>query len=124
MPGGRPLGWSYQSERTEVGTRRNSMLFQVTHQHTEETCPGVFPERLEQYGRWWNELKNTAGVKVIGGYVSPMDHTFHITIDADDGAVLLRALGPLNAIGTGHTVPVVSLDQSMPMAEAGAFRPR
>jgi len=100
------------------------MLFQVTHKHSEQNCPGVFPDKLETYGRWWNEIKNTPGLKVLSGYVSPMDHTFYITVEADDNAVLARALGPLNAIGSGFTTPVITLDAAIPMADQGAFRPR
>ncbi len=67
-------------------------------------------------------MKRTPGVKVLAGYVSPMDHTFHITVEADDYPTLARALGPLNTYGTGHTSPVLTLDQTLPMAEDGAFR--
>ncbi len=42
--------------------------------------------------------------------------------EADDYPTLARALGPLNAIDTGHTSPILALDQAFPMAEAGAFR--
>jgi hypothetical protein len=98
------------------------MLFQVTHTHNEETCPGVFPDKLKTFGEWWQGLKDNPDLKVLGGYVSPMDHVFHITIEADDFAVVARALGPLNTIGSGHTTPVLTLDQAMPIAESGGFR--
>jgi hypothetical protein len=51
-----------------------------------------------------------------------MDHTFHITIEATDYGPVARAMGGLNAIGSGHTVPVITLDQAFPMADEGAFR--
>ena len=51
-----------------------------------------------------------------------MDHTFHITVEADDYPTLARALGALNTYGTGRTSPVLTLDQAMPMIETGAFR--
>ena len=98
------------------------MLFQITHTHTNEGCPAQSPEQLNRFSEWWQSLKTTAGVKVVAGYVSPMDHTFHITVEADDYATLARALGPLNTIGAGHTSPVLTLDQTFSMAEAGAFR--
>ena len=98
------------------------MLFQVTHTHTNESCPAQSPEQIKHLGEWWQTLKNTPGVKVLAGYVSPMDHSFHITVEADDYATLARALGPLNTIGAGRTSPVLALDQAFPMAEAGAFR--
>jgi hypothetical protein len=100
------------------------MFFQVIHSHSEETCPGVFPDKLATFGAWWNEMKNTPGVKVLGGFVSPIEHNFYITLEADDFGMVARALGPLNTIGTGSITPVVTLDQAIPMADAGAFRPR
>ena len=98
------------------------MLFQVIHSHTSETCPGRSSEAAKRSGDWWQALKKTPGVKVLAGTVSPLDHTFYITVEADDYPTLARALGPLVSIGTGHVSPVLTLDQSFPMAEAGAFR--
>ena len=98
------------------------MLFQVVHSHTIEKCPAQSPEAAKRSGEWWQALKKTPGVKVLAGTVSPLDHTFYITVEADDYPTLARALGPLVSIGTGHVSPVLTLDQSFPMAEAGAFR--
>jgi hypothetical protein len=100
------------------------MLFQVTHTHASEQCPGAKAELTPVYNNWWQSMKATSGVKVLSGYVSPMDHVFYITVEADDYPTLARALGPLNAIGQGHTSPVLTLDQAFPMAEDSAFRPR
>jgi len=98
------------------------MLFQVVHTHTNESCPGQSSEQAKRFGEWWQSLKKTSGVKVVSGYVSPMDHTFYITVEADDYPTLARALGALNTYGTGRTSPVLMLDQTLPMIEAGAFR--
>ncbi len=98
------------------------MLFQVVHTHTNETCPGQSPERAKELGAWWQALKKASGVRLLAAYVAPMDHTFYITVEADDYTTLARALGPLNTYGTGRTIPVLSLDQTLPMVEAGAFR--
>ena len=98
------------------------MLFQVTHEHTSETCPGTKPELLQSMSQWWDALKKNPDVKVLSGYVSPTDHVFHITLEASDNGALARAIGPLNAIGSGHVSPVVTLDQAIPLADAGAFR--
>jgi hypothetical protein len=98
------------------------MLFQITHVHTNETCPGVVEEIGERIGDWWHGLKDNADVKVLAGYVSPMNHTLHITVEAADYGAVARAFGPLNAIGAGETTPVVTLDQAMPMADEGVFR--
>jgi hypothetical protein len=99
------------------------LLFQVTHTHDEDTCPGVHSDKLKTFGDWWQALKTNANVKVLGGYVSPMEHIFHITLEADDFGTVARALGPLNSIGSGRICPVLTLDQALPLAESGAFRP-
>ena len=98
------------------------MLFQVVHTHTHETCPAQSPEQVKRIGEWWQTLKKTPGVKVLAGYVSPIEHIYYITVEADDYSTLARALGTLNTYGTGRTRPVLTLDQALPMAEAGAFR--
>ena len=98
------------------------MLFQVVHTHTNESCPGQSSEQAKQLGEWWQSLKKAAGVKVVAEYVSPMDHTFYITVEADDYPALAKALGPLNTYGAGHTSPVLTLDQALPMVESGFFR--
>jgi hypothetical protein len=98
------------------------MLFEVVHTHTVETCPAGSPEQTKVAGKWWQTLKKTSGVKVLAGYVSPIDHVFYINVEADDYPTLARALGPLLSFGTGRIIPVLTLDQAFPMAEAGALR--
>ena len=98
------------------------MLFQVVHTHTTEECPARSLEQTKPMSAWWQALKKTPGVKVVGGNVSPLDHTFYISVEADDYATLARALGPLVSIGTGRVIPFLALDQAFPLAETGAFR--
>lgn len=98
------------------------MLFQIVHTHTNESCPGQSAEQAKHFGAWWQSFKKATGVKVLEGYVSPIEHTFFITAEADDFATLARALGPLNSYGAGRISPILTLDQTLPMVEAGAFR--
>jgi len=98
------------------------MLFQIVHTHSLDKCPAQYPEQAKRLSTWWQSLKKTSGIKVLSGYVTPNDHTFYITVEADDYPTLARALGPLVGIGTGHISPALSLDQAAPMAEAGEFR--
>lgn len=98
------------------------MLFQIVHTHTNETCPGQSAEQAKRLGEWWQSVKKASGVKVLSAYVSPMDHTFYITVEADDYPSLARAFGALNTYGAGRTSPILTLDQTLPMAEAGSFR--
>jgi hypothetical protein len=98
------------------------MLYQIVHTHTHETCPARSTEETKRIANWWQSLKKTPGVKVLAGYVSPIDHIYYITVETDDYPALARALGALNTYGTGHIIPVLTLDQAVPMAESGAFR--
>jgi hypothetical protein len=98
------------------------MLFQVIHTHTGQMCPAQSPEATKHASEWWQNMKKTPGVKVLAGNVSPLDHTYYLTVEADDYPTLARALGPLVGIGTGNVIPVLTLDQAFTMAEAGAFR--
>lgn len=98
------------------------MLFQVIHSHTSQMCPAQSPEATKHAIEWWQAMKKTPGVKVLAGTVSPLDHIYYITVEADDYPTLARALGPLVGVGTGHISPVLTLDQAFPMAETGVFR--
>ena len=98
------------------------MIFQVVHSHTLETCPARSSEATKVSNDWWQALKRSQGVKVLSGTVSPLNHTFYITLEADDYTTLARALGPLVSMGTGSITPVLTLDQAFPLAESGAFR--
>jgi hypothetical protein len=97
------------------------MLFHMIHTHTVENCPARSLEQVKPISAWWQAMKKTPGVKVLAGFVSPLDHTFYITVEADDYATLARALGPLVSIGTGRIIPVMTLDQTFPLAETGVF---
>ena len=98
------------------------MLYQVIHSHTNADCPAQSAEKAKLSREWWQSLKKTNGVRVVGGYVSPLDHTFYITVEADDYLTLSKAMGSLLSLGTGHVVPILTLDETFPMVEAGAFR--
>jgi hypothetical protein len=97
-------------------------LYQVVHVHNNESCPDRSTEQAKRFSEWWQLFKSTPGVKVLAGYVAPMEHTFHITVESDDYPTLARALRVLNSWGTGHTSPVLPMEQTLPMAEAGLFR--
>ena len=97
------------------------MLFQIVHSLARQMCPAQSPEATKQ-DDWWQAMKKAPCIKVLFGTVSPVEHTFYITVEADDYQSLTRALGPLVGMGTGHAVPVLTLDQAFPMAESGVFR--
>ncbi len=98
------------------------MLFQIMLTHTSENCPARSPEKLKPVQDWWQTFKKTSGVKVIEGSVSSLEHTFYITVEADDFTTLSRALVPVITLGQGHIEPVLPLDQAFPLVASSAFR--
>jgi hypothetical protein len=89
------------------------LLFHVHHIHTKETCPAVHPEMRERVARWWTNLKDNPDVTVVSCYVSPSDHNFYIALDAASNTAMAKAIAPLNALGTGNTSPVVSIEDML-----------
>jgi len=98
------------------------MIFQIVHTHSNETCPSQSAEQANRFAEWWKSVKQTPGIKVLAGYVSSMDHTFYITVEADDYPTVVKAFGALNTWGAGRTSPVLTIDQTIPWAKAGTFR--
>ena len=98
------------------------MLFQVVHTHTSEQCPAQSAEKMKVLSNWSQALKKAPGVKILSAYVSPLDHTFYITVEADDFATLSKTFGLLVGIGTGNFIPVLPLEQTLAIAESGAYR--
>ena len=98
------------------------MIFQIVHTHTNVTCPGQSAEQAKRFGEWWQSVKKNTGLKILAAYASSMDHTFYITVEADDYPTVVKAFGALNTYGSGHMSPVLPLDQTLPWAEAGVFR--
>ncbi len=97
------------------------MFFQVVHTHTRETCPGRSLEEVKRIDEWWQSLKKTPGLKVLAGYITPIEHAYYITVEADDYSTVSRAFGALNNYGTGRIIPVLTFDQTIPIAQTGAF---
>ena len=85
------------------------MLFQIKHTHSHETCPAIFPDRKAQLVAWWDSLNLSTEVKVVAATAAPLDHVFNLTLEAENLEAVVRALSPLNALGTAETNPVVPI---------------
>jgi hypothetical protein len=97
------------------------MLFQITHTHAPETCPAVHAEHSATLRRCYEALRVSGEVKVVGAFASPLDHVFHFTVEAAELASVVRAMAPLNAIGTAKTEPVMRLEDLISLvAQEGA----
>ncbi len=87
------------------------MLFVAIHQHTPELCPADNPAAIHQLAS--QEHVSASGVKVLGSYVAPPEHTFYFLLEADDYAQVVRYFRPLMKIGTPRIVPVQTLGEAL-----------
>ena len=99
------------------------MLFHITHTHNHETCPAVHVDRRKTLDECWEALRTTPEIRVVEAYAAPLDHIFHITVEADDLAAVVKAMSPLNALGSAQTLPVMPLDDLLLLVGEGASRP-
>lgn len=92
------------------------MLFVVIHTHTPELCPSGKPELVKKTvdvvaseGH-----ANKSGVKVLGSFVAPPEHTLFFVIEADDYGKIVDFFRPLMKMGTARIIPVDTLGKIVP----------
>jgi uncharacterized protein with GYD domain len=87
------------------------MLFVVIHSHTPELCPADNPAPLHQMAS--EQHIRESGVRPIGSYIAPPEHTMYFVLEADDYSQVVRYLRPLIKIGTPRIVPVQALTEAL-----------
>jgi len=87
------------------------MLFVAIHQHTPEMCPADNPAPIHQLAS--EEHISASGVKVLGSYIAPPEHTLFVLLEADDYAQVVRYFRPIGKIGTLRIVPVLGLQEAL-----------
>ena len=87
------------------------MLFVAVHEHSPELCPADAPAPVHQLA---NEKHiKESGVKVLGSYIAPPEHTLFFILEANDYAQVVRYLQPMMKIGTPDIVPVQTLTEAL-----------
>ncbi len=82
------------------------MLFHITHQHSEDTCPAHDADRMAAtFGKMTAAIKET-GIEVRGFYANAPAHRVYMVVDADNIEVLNKVLYPVLTIGTAEIEPV------------------
>ena len=89
------------------------MLFHITHQHDEHTCPArddataarTFGALAENLAEHVNE--------VIGMWGDPLSHTLFAVVDADEATQIIQGFFPIIDAGTAQVRPIVSMDTVM-----------
>lgn len=87
------------------------MLFVVTHTHTPESCPVEDPAAVEKLVQ--REHIQNSGLKVLGSYISPPEHTLFLVLEADDYSQVIRYLRPMMTIGSPRVYPVETLEKAI-----------
>ena len=83
------------------------MQFVVTQMHAPADCPSDEPEVLEKLGHAFSEREAVKkGVRLLGAYIAPLEHTFFFILEAGSLAKVTDFLRPAAKLGTAKVTPV------------------
>jgi len=83
------------------------MQFVVTQMHAPSDCPSDEPEVLKKLGHAFSDGEAMRkGVKLLGAYIAPLEHTFFFVLEADSLAKVTDFLRPAVKLGTAKVTPV------------------
>ncbi len=89
------------------------MLFMYIHTHPVEKCIADKPQEAARMFSQAQEATKKAGIKMLGVYTAPQEHTMYVIFDADDMAVLQRTLVPMTVWGNARLIPVTTAEQAV-----------
>jgi len=91
------------------------LLFMATLVHTPEQCFGR-KENAAEGKRWVENMESLAkktGVKILGAYICPNEHTFYFILETDDfGAVSEFLSPPMLTHHSAHISPIIPLKKA------------
>jgi len=87
------------------------MLFMYIHTHSVEKCLADKPQETAKIMSSVQEEAKKAGVKLLGTYLAPHEHTIYGICEADDVLKLERALRPMTIWGNARLIPVASAEE-------------
>jgi uncharacterized protein with GYD domain len=87
------------------------MLFMYIHTHSVEKCLADKPEESARILSAAQEATKKAGVKMIGNYVAPHEHTIYAIFEASDMVAVERALIPMTTWGNARLIPIIAAEQ-------------
>ena len=82
------------------------MLFHITHEHTEETCPAHDADRMKATFGKLREAITETGITLRGFYVNAAAHRVYMIVEADSIEKLNMVLYPVLTIGTAEIEPI------------------
>ena len=93
------------------------MLFMYIHTHPLEKCIIEKPEETKKMFTQAQAASQKAGIKILGGYMAPHEHTAFMIFDAPDIVALEKVLVPMTAWGDAQLIPVMTFEQGLAMAQ-------
>ena len=87
------------------------MTFMYIHTHSAERCLGDKPKEVLNMMEKLRQSYKDGGIKVLGSYMAPHEHTDYTIFETDNLGALERALIPKTMWGTAKLVPVVPMEQ-------------
>lgn len=79
--------------------------------HTLERCVADKPqEGAKMLSKVQDEFKK-AGIKPIGVYAAPHEHTMYCIFEASDAASMEKALLPMTLWGNARLIPIITIEQ-------------
>lgn len=114
-PFGEGLGWRERPRKAiETLNRQDALLppriamqFVVTHTHEAHDCPSDKPDLMKRLGHDLSDVEAMKkGLKLLGAYVAPLEHTFYFLLESDTLAKVRDFLKPIGTLGTANVVPV------------------
>jgi len=89
------------------------MLFLYIHTHPVDKCLADKPEQIRQMRDQIQQDSAKAGIKMIGGYSAPHEHTIYFIFEADNIAAVEQALIPMTTWGNARMIPIVTVGEML-----------
>jgi hypothetical protein len=87
------------------------MLFIYIHTHPLDKCIADNEEKKLQLGGQLQGAFKEAGIKVLGNYAAPQEHTLFTIFETDDFEALNQALTPMTIWGSARMIPVIPIGE-------------
>jgi len=91
------------------------MLYMYIHTHPLEKCLIEKPEEMKKMFAKSQEGAKKAGIKMLGVYMAPHEHTMYVIFDTPDIVTLEKLLIPMTAWGDAELIPVMTPEQGLAM---------
>jgi hypothetical protein len=82
------------------------------HKHPAEKCTVNRPDDNLKMLASMQDYAKKAGIKILGNYVAPHEHTMYLILEASDLAALEKGMVPLMLMGDAQLIPILTVEQA------------